>query len=211
MEYYLCGGGAGTQVAEIFSEYIGQNAKILYIPLAMNLNKSNDCKEWFSKEVEKYNVNFYMVESNKELNTINLNSYSHVFIGGGNTYKLLKELKEINFFKKLKDFNGKIWGGSAGAIIFGKDINSCKIEDENNVGLTNTKGMNIVEDYSLICHLNKENFEKNTEYLKRYSLKYKTIYLSEDDVIYIKNNKIKIMGDKPYIIFEHGKYDIYNE
>lgn len=210
MEYFLCGGGFGIQVKEIFNRYIGNQANILYIPIAMTSDKLDKCQEWFRNEISSYNAKFYMIKSFEDIEKIDILSFSHIFIGGGNTYKLLKELRNANFFNITKKFNGKIWGGSAGAIVFGKDINSCKNVDDNIVNLKHTEGANIINHYSLICHLNEENFKKNKEYLEEYSIRYKTIFISEENVIYKNGKNFKIMGDAPYIIFDQGQYKIYN-
>ena len=45
--------------------------------------------------------------------------------GGGNTYKLLKGIKDNGMYNKIFDYmknNGIIIGFSAGAIIFGKEF-----------------------------------------------------------------------------------------
>lgn len=207
MEFFLCGGGSGEQVKSFFDIYldnVNDTSLILYIPLAMEKGKYLECKKWFLNETKSYNIKFKMIEYNKDLNNIDVNDFTHIFIGGGNTYKLLKELKDTTFFEKLKNYRGKIWGGSAGAIIFGKDINSCKLEDSNNINLQNTTGYNTVNNYSILCHLNKESYMKNEKYLKEYSKKFKTIYLPEDSVIHIKNNKAKVLGNQKYIVFDNG-------
>ena len=73
-----------------------------------------------------------------------------------------KEIKENKWDKKLKNFKGVIIGGSAGAIIFVKDVDLAlygKIKDKNIVKLKNTKGINLVNGYNLKCHYFQE--EKN--------------------------------------------------
>ena len=207
MEIFLCGGSSGKRAEPIFDIYLNNTnnrSNILYIPLAMEKEKYSDCKIWFENEIKKYSIKFKMIELSKELNNINLNNFTHIFIGGGNTYKLLKEIKDTTFFESLQSYQGKIWDSSAGAIIFGKDINSCKVEDKNKVNIQETAGYNIVNNYSILCHLNKENYIKNESYLKEYSKKFKTIYLPEDDVIYINKNKVEVLGTQKYIIFDNG-------
>ena len=52
-----------------------------------------------------------------------------MYIGWGNTYKLLYELKMSGDFQKKNYFftqNGIIYGESEGTIIFGKVLDSCK-------------------------------------------------------------------------------------
>ena len=43
-------------------------------------------------------------------------------------------------------------GGSAGAIIFGRDLDSCNTDDKNEVGLKDNTGFNMLKGYSLLCH-----------------------------------------------------------
>lgn len=217
MKLFLCGGGSGSQISKAlykFSNIINKDKPILYIPLAMESEKYDSCYNWFKDELKSINLdNFEMISSSQELSEKNLNNYSALFIGGGNTYKLLNELKQNNNYSKIADYlknDGVVFGGSAGAIIFGKDINTCLLEDKNQVNLMDTKGFNFLNDYSILCHLKKKNINKNLQYLKEYSQNNKVIYLPEEDVIFINNNKISIIGDKKYLIIKEGKYTSRN-
>ena len=83
-----------------------------------------------------------MVRSFEELASKNLQHYAALFIGGGNTYKLLLGLKQSGSFNKIRDYinnNGIVIGRSAGAVIFGYDINIIASMDQNDVNLTDTK------------------------------------------------------------------------
>ena len=140
MKLYLSGGGSGKQnhFAYInFFRIIDKSKPILYIPLAMESTMYKSCYNWFKNEINSYNFNkFEMVKSSLELSKLDLNNYSALFIGGGNTYKLLSELKENDNINKIKKYllnGGIVYGGSAGAIIFGKDIDGCKLMDEKNI------------------------------------------------------------------------------
>ena len=217
MKLFLCGGGSGKQInfaLNKFSKLIDKNKPILYIPLAMNDDDYDNCESWFSSEINFLNTNKYeMVKSSYELSQKNFNDYSSLFIGGGNTYKLLKDLKDNNNFKKIKEYldnGGIVFGGSAGAIIFGKDIDICLNDDGNIVNLNNTSGFNCLNDYSILCHFNNSNFKKNKKYLTNYSKNYKTIYLPEEDVIIISDDKLEFIGKKKYIIFKDGTYFYHN-
>ncbi len=86
--------------------------------------------------------------------------YAAVFIGGGNTFKLLKEIKECGFDRKLVDYlhnGGIVYGGSAGAIIFGKTINTALHADKNKVGLTDLSGLNFLENKDIWCHYSEKD------------------------------------------------------
>ena len=48
-----------------------------------------------------------MVKSAEELDGTNVENYSAIFIGGGNTYKLLNDLKASGSFEKIKDISNR--------------------------------------------------------------------------------------------------------
>ena len=196
MKLLLSGGGEPDQVKpldEYFANYV-KNGKILYIPVAMDKIPYEDCEKWFRETYAKYNLNnIEMCTNLKEIN--DLNNYKAIFIGGGNTFKLLKEIKESNFDIKLKDYlnnNGFIYGGSAGAIIFGKTIEPAIHADKNTVNLKDLNGLNILDDYDVWCHY------KETDNLK--DLNRKTIVLYEESGILYDGKEIKTLG-KDHLIY----------
>jgi dipeptidase E len=76
-------------------------------------------------------------------------------VGGGNTFKLLRDFRKSGFDKLLLKFHkagGHIYGGSAGAIILGKTIATAKHADKNEVELTNLKGLNLAKNFAVWCH-----------------------------------------------------------
>lgn len=217
MKLFLCGGGSGKQIINAlykFSDILNKEKPILYIPLAMEKEKYDSCYLWFENEIKTVNLNkFEMVQSSYELSQKNLDNYSALFIGGGNTYKLLNELKQYDNYNKIETYlkdDGIVFGGSAGAIIFGKDIDGCLLDDENTMNLEDTKGFDYLNGYSILCHLKTKNFNKNLNYLQDYSVKNKLIYLPEENVIFIDNKKIDIIGTEKYAIFKNGKYVFHN-
>lgn len=212
MKLFLCGGGSGTQVTDAYKEFLRQidkNKPLLYVPLAMDETKYMDCKKWFTKEIKHIGLsNFEMVSSARELYDKDLANYCGVFIGGGNTYDLLNKINNNNLRKKLEGFllnGGVVFGGSAGAIIFGQDIDVCKFEGENNCGLKNTQGFNYANDLSILCHLNEKHLLKNIEYLKKISYVQKIIYLPEEDVVFINDKKIQTFGGQDYVLLTKGR------
>ena len=218
MKIFLCGGGSGKTVKSAilkFGEVIDKSKPLLYVPLTMNEEEYASCLKWIIKEMTLINVKkIEMVTSGYELSQKNLNEYCAIYIGGGNTYKLLKEIKDSGSFAKIKDYlihDGVVFGGSAGAIIFGKDIDSCKIQDANTVNLKDTSGFNVLSDWSLLCHLNRNDKlefdrEKNSKYLLSFSKKNKTIYLPEDDTIYVTEKEAMLIGHSSYRVYKNGKY-----
>ena len=57
----------------------------------------------------------------------------------------------------------------------------------------NTKGFNLINGYSLLCHYNKNRLNQNKNYLKEYSNKNKLLFLPEEVVLLVTNKKINII------------------
>lgn len=214
MRIFLCGGGCGEQTAEAiqrFNDVIDHTKPLLYIPLAMKPELYPSCLEWIKGEMRKVDFpGIEMVTSAEEIVRKELKDYSAIFIGGGNTFKLLYELKVSGAFDRIKDYieeDGVIFGGSAGAIIFGESLESCVLDDVNNVGLRDITGFNVLNGISLLCHYTNQTEEKdrkNTEYLTELSKRSKVIALPEEDTLFINGNEIEVIGIRPYYYFENG-------
>ena len=215
MKLILNGGGDGKAVEsarQLRNRVIDHRKKILYIPLAWPDPTCRGCLEFMTGEladVEKAGIE--MIRSTEELMSRNFPDYAALYIGGGNTYKLLRELKESGAFGKIRKYlteeDGIVYGGSAGAIIFGKDLDSCNTDDENEVGLIDHTGFNMIGGYSLLCHYTSRNRER-TELSRKYLLelsKTKPVYaIPEEDTIYVEDGKMEFIGDRSYYEFTGG-------
>lgn len=215
MQIFLCGGGDGKQTIEAnkrLNQVIDHTKPLLYIPLAMQKEGYSNCLEWINNELRDVDIpNIEMVTSATEILEKNLSDYSAIFIGGGNTFKLLNDLKISGAFEKIREYiynNGIIFGGSAGAIIFGKSLKSCVLDDMNEVNLKDISGFDVLKGYSLLGHYTnrtKEKDEESKKYLLKLSKQEKIIALPEEDTIFINGKDIEIIGNRPYYIFENGK------
>ena len=178
-----------------------------------DLHPYDSCLDWFNNQIKNINIpSIDMVRTFLEFESKNFNNYCAIFIGGGNTFKLLKGIKDYNIYEKIINYlndDGIIVGGSAGAIIFGYDINSCLVMDRNYVKLDDTKGFNFLNGKSIFAHYTNSKtidiHKKYTDYLLDYSSKYEdVIALPEEDTIYIDDDNIEIIGYKPYYEFSNG-------
>lgn len=222
MKLLLCGGGCGEQTIEAnkkFNEIIDHNKPLLYVPLAMDENKHpyDGCLEWITGEMSNVDIpGIEMVRTFDELAGKNYYDYCAIFIGGGNTYKLLKGIKDSGAFEKIKDYinnDGIVYGGSAGAIIFGYDINSCLAMDTNDVNLVDTKGFNVLDGKSIFAHYTNEKtpevHEKYKQYLSSYSSNQEEVVaLPEEDTIFVNNGVFELIGSRPYYEFITGKENV---
>lgn len=94
----------------------------------------DSCYERIKEEISSIDIpKIEMVRSFEELEEKNLDDYSLIYIGGGNTYKLLNGIKKTKTYDKLKKYllnDGVVYGSSAGSVIFGKSIDIIGIMDK---------------------------------------------------------------------------------
>lgn len=214
MNFLLSGGGQGTQTAlanQKLNAIIDHAKPLLYVPLAMEPKSYPFCRKWIKNELANVNLpGIEMVESAEDLAGRTLSDYAALFIGGGNTFHLLKKLKHSGSFEKVKQFamdGGVVFGGSAGAILFGKEIDASSLDDINDIELKDTAGFDLLNGASLTCHYTNRSAEKNrlsTQYLTALSMGRRIIALPEEDTVYVNGASIEVIGSKPYFIFENG-------
>ena len=221
MKLILNGGGTGKAVASarrLLNDSIDHHRQVLYIPFAWPDPGYRGCLEFMTGEladVDKAGID--MVKTPGELMRRDFTEYACLYIGGGNTYKLLNDLKAGGVFEKIRKYlaedGGIVYGGSAGAIIFGRDLDSCSTDDENEVGLTDHTGFNLLGGYSLLCHYTNRSRER-TEQTRRRLLelsKTKPVYaIPEEDTVFVQDERIEVIGDRPYFEFIGGR-DIRRE
>ena len=215
MKLVLNGGGVGKAVEsarKLLNGIIDHNKKILYVPFAWPDPMFSGSLEFMTDElsdIDKAGID--MVSTPEELMGKDFCEYACLYIGGGNTYKLLGCLKTSGAYEKIRQYlledDGIVYGGSAGAIIFGKDLDSCNTDDENSVGLVDHTGFNMINGYSLLCHYRSREPER-TEVSRRYLLelsKVKPIFaIPEEDTIYVDDDMIKFVGPRLYSEFVNG-------
>ncbi len=227
MRLILNGGGSDEQVKESYELFARElnGGKVLYIPLAWPYGNMEECVNWFQGQMTPFGItDIEQILNPNDVTKEKLENVKGVFIGGGNTYQLLKCLKDTHAFENLKGYiknNGLAMGSSAGALIFGECIDSClkdelvikSCNDENKVGLKDTKGFNCINGYSILPHYKKlpEQYgdtQKRVDKLLKQG--YKLVCLPEETSLWINGNHMQIIGQKPAeIITERDKKTIY--
>ena len=87
-----------------------------------------------------------MVRSAEELSRKHLADYSFLFIGGGNTFKLLYDIKRVNMFEPIREYlqnGGVAFGGSAGPSFSEKIWSPVPWMIINEAGLKDTAGFDL--------------------------------------------------------------------
>ena len=108
MKLILNGGGDGnlvTSARQKLNELIDHTKKCLYVPLAWPDKSFDGCLEFITNELKDVDIpGIDMIKSGEELYNKNFNDYSFIYIGGGNTFSLLKDLKDSGSFEKIKEY-----------------------------------------------------------------------------------------------------------
>ncbi|PYZ94891.1 peptidase [Salipaludibacillus keqinensis] len=207
----LAGGGDEKQTLLIdkeFANLINKEKPLLYIPIAMDTNTIpyDSCFNWINSVFNPLGIENITMWTESELNNKrveDLKTFSAVYIGGGNTFSLLNDFNKTLFTNILNDYllkDGIIYGGSAGAIIFGEDIMTCSHMDSNNVALKEFNGLGLVENYAIWCHYKVDNDELISNYVLQY--KNPVISLPEETALFIDDGIIKVIGTKPAYLFD---------
>ncbi len=232
MRLILCGGGNGekTVIANSkLNEIIDHKRPLLYVPLAMDEveHPYDGCHEWIKGELANVDIpRIEMVRTFEELASKDYNDYCAIFIGGGNTYKLLLGLKQNGAYDKIRDYilnDGIVYGASAGAVIFSKDIDVIASMDPNDVNLQDTKGFDALDGISVFPHYtnrkSKLTDEENDARMNMFTNSIiafsqavgEVVAIPEEDAIYVNGDSVEVIGSKPYYTFKDGlseKFDI---
>lgn len=170
--YIFLAGGSITDSEEVDEVYFGMhnaNDTILYIPIALGDDKHESCLEWFASLISHHaDASVLMFDAIARGDQVpELANYKSVYLGGGNTYELLEYVCSTGLDKKLMQYvqaGGIVYGGSAGAMILGKDIRTA--EEENLQNSSEHKGLDLLKGHSVICHYNDgENKEEEQRIL----------------------------------------------
>lgn len=212
MKLFLGGGGGGTDSIELDKKFVASldlSKPLLYIPIATNTAKYpySGCVAWLSGVLEPLGVKDIVMWVEEDLKTKikdDFLQFSGIYIGGGNTYKLLKELKEFGTFDILSLLardGMPIYGGSAGAIILAKTIIPAGFLDENKVGLADFSALDLVHGYDIWCHYTGVENDSIIDYLKRFNLE-KIIAIPENAGLIVSEEKIEEVGPGKVKFFE---------
>ena len=195
MGLLLSGGGDPEVVVpldEFFISQIDPRGTVLYIPIAMEAHvfTYEECFGWFGRTYEPYGITSFEMCTDLAL-VKDLDKYAAIFIGGGNTFKLMKAIRESRFDAKLVAYvnrGGFVYGGSAGAIIFGKTIQTATHCDVNRVGLTDLSGLDMAGGRDIWVHYS----EKDDERIRQYENGLYILY--EESGLWIQEGKVEGVG-----------------
>ena len=149
---------------------------------------------------ERNDIQFETADDLSKYRLENLKNFNAIYIGGGNTCSLIQELKDSRFADILIQYikaGGQLYGGSAGAIIIGKRIDTH--DDENKVGLQDTSGFNLLNNFSVACHFKDDQNNRFKTWAVKNNLP--ILCLPEETGLVIEKGVVFCVGIKPCVVY----------
>jgi len=169
-----------------------KNKVLAYMPSGGVDGVEKYTDEWRSI-AEKYGTKFNVIDNVKynEIEQKKLLDSNILVISGGNTYELLRNLRQSNLDKAIIEFTEKpefiLAGFSAGAIVLTPNINICGFGpdyDENIVGTDDLTGLGIV-DFEVLPHYDEKLHGDAIKDYKKATVN-KVITITDEDYLNIE-------------------------
>ncbi|USN45421.1 MAG: Type 1 glutamine amidotransferase-like domain-containing protein [Candidatus Woesearchaeota archaeon] len=163
-----------NQFLQIIDKPISQ-IKIIFVPTASRSEEELKYVDESKKELLDLGVlenNIKTLNLDKPISFQEVENFDVIYVCGGNTFYLLKKVRETGFDKVIIEFakTDKLYFGvSAGSILVCPNIDIASPFDENDVNLTDLTGLNLT-DVIVSPHYCEEekpiidNFKKKSQY-----------------------------------------------
>lgn len=175
----------------LFNKPTGQ-IHIIFIPTASRTEEELKHVEESRQELVNLGItNITTLNLDHKIATDEINSADVIYVCGGNTFYLLQKIRESGLDQLLPNFGGLYVGVSAGSIVVGPNIEVSGPWDENDVNLSDTTGMNIV-DFAVVPHYQRKD-QTIVENLKNRA-DYEIMELTDNQAVLVENGERKIIG-----------------
>lgn len=145
---FLAGGGSPADEAALWRELVVPGTRIVYWPFASDRRQYAAGHRWLTDSLTLLAPCDVTLWSDLAAHTADdLAAFDAVFVGGGNTYALLDHVRRTGWLEPLREHvraGGVYAGDSAGAVLAGADIDIARFADPNDVGLTETEGLDVL-------------------------------------------------------------------
>ena len=187
-----------NQFLQIIDKPISQ-VKIIFVPTASRSEEELKYVDESKKELLDLGIsenNIKTLNLDKPVSFQDVEGFDVIYVCGGNTFYLLKKVRETGFDKVIIEFakTDKLYlGVSAGSILVNPDISTAGTglePDENDVGLIDLTGLNLT-DVLVSPHYCEEEKLIIDEFKKK--SQYKVIPLTDNQALLIIDGETKII------------------
>ena len=214
MKRLILGGGGDAPdskpLDQLLLDMIPKGKQMLYIPIAWKGENFDGCYAWIKGTFGALGFQDIVMWTNLKGKTYeDIKSFGAIYIGGGNTFTLLDKMRKTKFLTALKKYierGNTVYGGSAGAIILGRDIRTASFggdADANDARVRNFHGLNLLKDFTVQCHYKQEQDREITDFVQKTGLV--VIALPERSGLYVEDKHIQVKGFEPAVLFKKDR------
>lgn len=165
------GCGSADDEAELWNLMLHRPVtRIVYWPFALPEAILAGADQWLRANLNRLDVAY-------ELNTwtsldghspLELEDVDLLFVGGGNPFQLLHQVRREGFIDPVRAFvhaGGDYYGGSAGAVLACSDINIANGHDPNTIGLVDLTALGLISDAAVLPHFTAEQVDDSKRWV----------------------------------------------
>jgi len=188
-------GFLNREVADTFLKLINKPAgqiRVIFIPTASRTEEEMNYVEAARQELVDLGINnIIILNLDHSLVDYEIKGVDAVYVCGGNTFYLLQKIRESGFDRLLRRFDGVYVGVSAGSVVVGPNIEVSAPWDENDVHLSDTTGMGMV-NFAVVPHYQRKEQPIVADLKERAD--YEIMELTDNQAVLIENGDRKIIG-----------------
>jgi peptidase E len=195
MTFLLTSAGFSTQkISNTFLKLLPKSvseAKVVFIPTASRTKEELKYVEESRQELIDLGIK-NIITLNLELQVVvsDIKNVDVVYVCGGNTFYLLKKMRESGFDQLLSSFDGLYVGVSAGSIVVGPNIELAGPWDQNDVSLSDTTGLNLV-GFAVSPHYQEKEQGIINDFKSR--VDYEIVTLTDSQAVLVGGDEKKII------------------
>jgi len=159
---YLGGGGSAKDESQLWDLVFQPSQRVAIWPFAQPPEMWQSTLQWLGTSLaERGEFNVFIGDST--LPDHGLANADILAVPGGNTFELLDYIRKHKLEAKFREFlarGSRYYGGSAGAILVGRDVGAADVRygglDDNTIGMTETRGWDLLEGWVIDPHFEVE-------------------------------------------------------
>lgn len=140
--------------------------RIVYWPFALPAEMCAAADHWLRGNLDRLGVG-YQLDTWEELgghdpSELDPQRADLLFVGGGNTFRLLEQLRRYGFVEQVRGFwrrGGDYYGGSAGAVLACDSIEIAVGHDRNEPGLEDFTALGLLSGAAILPHFTEDQLE----------------------------------------------------